>query len=64
MNTTSIASANATENLTSGNVSSVIPNTTSGQQGSPSGNWLALSLITIPAVLAALIVVIQFVRKT
>jgi hypothetical protein len=65
MNTTNMTSTNASYNLTTGNVSSVMPDTASGQQqGDPSRNWLALTIIAIPAILAALVVVIQFVRKT
>lgn len=63
-NSTIMNSTNADSyNVTSDNKSSVMPDTVSGQQGGPSSNWLALTIITIPAILAALVVVVQFVRK-
>jgi hypothetical protein len=64
-NSTITNSTNADSyNITSGNEPSVIPDTASGQQGGPFGNWLALTIIAIPAIMAALVVVVQFVRKT
>jgi hypothetical protein len=51
-------------NITSVNGLSVIPGTVSRMQGGLFNNWLALTLITIPAILAALVVVVQLVRKT
>jgi hypothetical protein len=45
------------------NGSGVMPDTVSRKHGGLFDNWMALTLITIPAIMAALVVIVQFVRK-